>query len=85
MSVIHCKCCFALVKEGLYCEDCADCPKPITVEALIKILETMPKDAIVYSEGCDCTGEAASATIEKSSGSPDYVQVNRQFCTARRR
>ena len=30
----------------------------MTVEQLISFLATCPKDATVYTEGCDCIGEA---------------------------
>ena len=30
----------------------------LTVEELIKLLEQQPKDALVWHEGCDCTGAA---------------------------
>ena len=37
--------------------------KPITVRELIAQLETMPPDAFVHTEGCDCVGPCSGARM----------------------
>jgi hypothetical protein len=41
----------------------------ITVKELIKQLQEMPQDALVYSEGCDCVGPATGAAYDDSDNS----------------
>ena len=48
----------------------------LTVEELIKLLETMPKDALVWSEGCDCYGAVASAEYDESDNSITIGRVH---------
>lgn len=38
--------------------------KTLTVAQLIAELKGMPSDALVYTEGCDCTGDAAAVEYE---------------------
>ena len=38
-------------------------PKAITVAELIKLLQELPQDAEVFSEGCDCYGECSGASL----------------------
>jgi hypothetical protein len=36
----------------------------VTVAEMIAILQRLPQDALVYSEGCDCTGKANGAEFD---------------------
>jgi hypothetical protein len=36
----------------------------MTVAEVIEALKTMPQDALVYHEGCDCNGAAASVELQ---------------------
>ena len=39
----------------------------LTVARLIEQLQAMPPDALVYAEGCDCTGAAGSICLSDGS------------------
>ena len=41
--------------------------KPLTVKELIKALKTMPQNATVQMEGCDCWGEAGLVSLENEN------------------
>ncbi len=62
--------------------------KPLTVKELIEILKEFPQDAIVYSEGCDCTEEACYVDflIGWPSGkkSTDKVEICREYDESRK-
>lgn len=49
-------------------------PKTLTVAQLIEQLRKMPQDARVYTEGCDCLGEAASVEYREHDHT---VEINR--------
>ena len=36
----------------------------LTVSGLIELLMAYPPDSLVFSEGCDCRGEAVSVQVE---------------------
>lgn len=46
----------------------------ITVEKLIDELKKYPPDALVWHEGCDCTGAASTVTYDESDNS---IIINR--------
>lgn len=52
----------------------------MNIGELIKELEKFPDDYLVYTEGCDCIGNAVSVTKEKpfERGLP-HVMINRQY------
>lgn len=41
----------------------------MTIAELIKELEKLPQDALVWHEGCDCNGAANSVTYDESDNS----------------
>lgn len=41
----------------------------MTVEQLINELSKLPPDAVVFTEGCDCIGEAISVSYDSSDNS----------------
>lgn len=47
----------------------------LTVKQLIELLEKMPQDFLVYTEGCDCIGLADG--VELGDGSDNYVLITR--------
>lgn len=56
--------------------------KPITVGALIAELQTLPQDAFVLTEGCDCEGPCSGvelsgkqAVLKRDDGIPTYCTV----------
>ena len=56
--------------------------KPITVAELIKQLQALPQDSIVFSEGCDCVDKAGGAKVydvgEVIVFRADYVEGTHQ-------
>lgn len=52
--------------------------KPITVGRLKEMLQDVPDDLIVYSEGCDCTEEAYGIDIWESSYSGVVCEIIRK-------
>lgn len=45
------------------------CEKQLTVAELMTLLSTCPKDAVVFTEGCDCWGDAFGVEIQNGGTS----------------
>lgn len=43
--------------------------KQLTNGELIELLQTLPKDALVWNEGCDCWGEADRVEYDEDDNS----------------
>jgi hypothetical protein len=50
--------------------------RTLTVAQLIEKLKEMPQDIPVYTEGCDCTGNAAGV-MKEGSGEDECVVITR--------
>lgn len=50
--------------------------KTLTVAGLIEVLQRFDPNLPVYTEGCDCMGEAADAEIAHAGDEP-YVIITR--------
>ena len=48
----------------------------LTVKELIVLLKQMPQDALVFHEGCDCTGSADNVEYEASDHSVLITRSN---------
>ncbi len=52
--------------------------EPITVQELITLLSEQPPNAVVFTEGCDCEGEADGITpVEEDGSYPAMVMITR--------
>ena len=50
-------------------DDSTEAEQQLTVTQLIALLQTMPPDAKVFHEGCDCIGMASDVTFNEDDGS----------------
>jgi hypothetical protein len=50
---------------------------PMTVKDVIAALQSMPQDAIVETEGCDCTGRVGEVALYTYLDGTTVVTLNR--------
>jgi hypothetical protein len=53
-----------------------DYEKQLTVSKLIALLQSMPQDALVWTEGCDCYGAADGVKLSDTDGTVLITRCN---------
>ena len=51
--------------------------RQLTVRELIKLLKNHPDEMKVFTEGCDCTGEAAGVRTFKDINGKEVLMISR--------
>lgn len=52
--------------------------KQLTVAELIRLLQGMPQEALVWTEGCDCEGEANGVYYDDDGIESGIVMITRK-------